>query len=174
SPDRVAAAVCQDPVGLVEGFNDRATFWAMFEPTVNLASEQGMTAVVEAAMENPLFLRNQRAGPFAARLAVDADFRAEVSSLAPGEYVAIIEQWDEQIWGAEGPFVSVPESFVATCDTPMLVLPGSDQFHPTATAERLCAEARGAMCLPVDCRADAERRATTDTIRDFLRAHSDR
>ncbi len=37
NPDRVSAAVCQDVVGLVPGVNTRATFFAMFEPTVELA-----------------------------------------------------------------------------------------------------------------------------------------
>src|SRR5215217_1855327 len=36
-PARVAGAVCQDPVGLAAGVNTRATFFAMFEPTIAMA-----------------------------------------------------------------------------------------------------------------------------------------
>src|ERR1019366_4362670 len=42
TPERVAAAVIQDPVGLVEGFNSRETFWAMFEGSVQAARKGGM------------------------------------------------------------------------------------------------------------------------------------
>jgi hypothetical protein len=64
NPDRVTAAVCQDPVGFSEGVNTRATFFAMFAPTVELATTQGMAAVVAAALDNPVFTANNVAGPF--------------------------------------------------------------------------------------------------------------
>jgi pimeloyl-ACP methyl ester carboxylesterase len=171
APDRVAAAVVQDPVGLAPGYNSRATFWAMFKPTVDLALSKGMSAVVEAAQRDAMFVRNHEAGPFAARIADDAGFRADVLALDPQRYVDIVTAWDEQLWGAEGPFVSVPESFVRTCPTPLLVLPGHDDFHPTATSERICAEAPNARCLDIECRSPAMIDATKATIREFLHAH---
>ncbi len=172
APERVAGAVVQDPVGLVEEFNSRQTFWAMFEGSVEAARKGGMQAVVDAALTNPLFVQNRDAGPFAARIATDPQFREEVLALDPEQYAAILESWDERMWGAEGPFMSVPESFVASCPVPLLVLPGSDQFHPTATAHRICREAPDARCLDVDCRTPAKLPATRAAIREFLRSNA--
>src|SRR5919109_3499434 len=110
NPDRVTAAVCQDVVGLVAGVNTRATFFAMFEPTLEAARRGGMAAVVAAALENPTFMANNAAGPFAARIASDERFRDEVLALDPAEYERIIRAYDEQLWGAHGAYMSVEES----------------------------------------------------------------
>ena len=82
--DRVSAAVCQDVVGLVPGVNTRATFFAMFAPTVDLACQEGMTAVVAAALANPTFMANNSAGPFATRIAADPAFRERCWRSTPG------------------------------------------------------------------------------------------
>lgn len=172
APARVAGAVCQDPVGLMEGVNTRATFFAMFQPTIDAARQGGMRAVVDAALQNPLFVRNNAAGPFAARIATDAAFRAQVLALDPVEYERIIRAYDDQLWGAHDPFMSVEASFIKECPAPLLILPGNDPFHPTAIAHRICQEAPNATCLDVDCRSEAKREATKQRIRAFLRAHA--
>jgi hypothetical protein len=142
----------------------------MSKPTVDLARAEGMQAVVDAAMENSMFMMNNKAGPFAGRIAVDEAFRNAVLALDPAEYERIVHAYDDNLWGKEGAFMSVPEEFVPTIETPMLILPGSDSFHPTATAERICREARNAVCLAVDCRAPENLEATKQRVREFLRA----
>jgi len=172
APERVSGAVCQDPVGLCEGVNTRDTFFAMFRPTIEAARSGGMQAVVDAALQNPLFVRNNAAGPFAARIAADAAFRDEVAALDPAAYERIIHDYDANLWGANDPFVSVEASFIAHCPAPLLILPGSDAFHPTAIAERICREAPRATCLDVDCRSADKIEETKGRIRQFLRAHA--
>lgn len=172
APSRVVSAVGQDPVGLFDGVNTRATFFKMFEPTIATSKGGGMRAVVESALENPLFVRNNAGGPFAARIAADPAFREEVRALDPGEYARIIRAYDDQIWGAHGAFMSVEESFVRGCPAPLLILPGTDEFHPTAIAERICAEAPQATCLEPDCRAPENVSGTRERILSFLREHS--
>lgn len=172
APDRVAAAVGQDPVGLFEGVNTRATFFKMFEPTIAASEGGGMRAVVEAALENPLFVRNNAAGPFAARIAADPEFRAAALALDPGEYARIIRAYDDQMWGAHGAFMSVEPSFVRACPAPLLILPGIDEFHPTPIAERICAEAPQATCLEPDCRTPEKIGQTREQILAFLRRWS--
>jgi pimeloyl-ACP methyl ester carboxylesterase len=174
NPGRVTAAVCQDVVGLVAGVNTRATFFAMFEPTVEAARRGGMAAVVAAALENPTFMANNTAGPFAARIASDERFRDEVLALDPTEYERIIRAYDDQMWGAHGAYMSVEEAFVRECLAPLLVLPGRDEFHPTELAQRLCREAPRATCLAPDCRSPEKIEATKETIRRFLREHTPR
>ncbi len=172
APDRVVAAVGQDPVGLFDGVNTRQTFFKMFEPTIAASREGGMRAVVESALENPIFVRNNVGGPFAARIAADLAFRDEALALDPGAYERIIRAYDDQMWGAHGAFMSVEESFIRTCPVPLLILPGTDEFHPTAIAERICMEAPNATCLAPDCRAPEKVIETREHILAFLRAAS--
>ncbi len=171
APERVAGAVGQDPVGFADGVNTRDTFFAMFKPTIDAARAGGMRAVVDAAVENPLFVRNNAAGPFAARIAADADFRERVLALPVDEYEKLIRAYDDQMWGAQQPFMSVEESFVARVPAPLLILPGSDPFHPTPISHRICREAPRATCLDVDCRSSEKIGATKQTIRAFLSEH---
>lgn len=172
APERTVAAVGQDPVGYFAGVNTPATFYAMMEPTVTLAQESGMQAVVEAAQRLPLFVMNNAAGPFAARIAADPAFRAAVLALTPAEYEQIIRAYNEQMWGAHVPYMSVEASFVRTCPTPLLILPGRDEFHPTPLAQQLCREAPHATCLAPECRDPENLDNTKARIRTFLREHA--
>lgn len=172
APERVAAAVGQDPVGRAEGVNTRETFFAMFRPTIETARAGGMQAVVDAAIANPLFVVNNAGGPFAARIAVDAPFRDEVLATPVDTYERIIRDYDEQLWGANDPFVSVDEAAVRALPVPMLILPGNDPFHPTAVSHRIAAEAPDARCLDIDCRTGEKLEATRTAVRSFLRTHA--
>lgn len=168
APGRITAGVGQDPVGL-DATNSTDTFMEMFRPTLALAREGGTAAVIEAALANPVFMANNAAGPFARRLHDDAAFRAEVEGLGAEGYAALIEAFADGIWPDRAPYFSVDEADVRACATPLLILPGSDPFHPTGVAERICREAPDARCLPVDCRAEANLAETVDGIRRFLR-----
>ena len=171
APDRVAAAVGQDPVGFADGVNSRETFFAMFKPTIELARSGGMAAVVESAVANPLFVANNAGGPFAARIAADVSFRAEVLALPAADYERMMVDYDASLWAAHLPFASVDEAFVRQCPAPLLILPGNDPFHPTAISQRICREAPNATCLDVDCRSAAKLEATKQRVREFLREH---
>ncbi len=173
APHRVVGAVGQDPVGLMAGVNTRATFFRMFEPTIAASRDGGMRAVVEAALADPLFVRNNAGGPFAARIADDPQFRDEALACDPGEYERIIRAYDDQMWGAHGAFMSVEEEFVSQCPVPLLILPGTDEFHPTEIARRICREAPQATCLDPDCRSPEKIAETKGCIREFLRTHRD-
>lgn len=168
APGRITAGVGQDPVGL-DATNSTDTFMEMFKPTLALAREGGTAAVIEAALANPVFMANNAAGPFARRLHDDAAFRAEVEGLGAEGYAALIEAFADGIWPDRAPYFSVDEADVRACATPLLILPGSDPFHPTGVAERICREAPDARCLPVDCRAEANLAETVAEIRRFLR-----
>ncbi|GAC1488449.1 MAG: alpha/beta hydrolase [Candidatus Limnocylindrales bacterium] len=71
-----------------------------------------------------------------------------------------------------GEFVfSVTRDFVRTCNVPMLVLPGSDAFHPPATAEEIARLAPHAELVERWRPADIGREAMVALVRDFLWAH---
>lgn len=172
APEMVAAGAGQDPVGFAEGVNTRDTFFAMFLPTIEAARSGGMQAVVEAGLQDPLFVANNAAGPFAARIAADPAFREQVLALPVDRYEQIIRDYDDSIWGCHQPFMSVEESFVSRCPVPLLIVPGSDPFHPTAISHRICREAPRATCLDVDCRSPEKIESTKRRLREFFHEHS--
>jgi pimeloyl-ACP methyl ester carboxylesterase len=171
APQRISAGVGQDPVGLNET-NSLDVFMAMFQPTIDLARSEGTAAVVQRALVNPIFILNNEAGPYGHRLKADADFRAEIEALSAEQYVAHVEAFASGMWPDAPPYFTVSEEWMATCDTPLMILPGSDHFHPTGIAERICRETKQATCLDVDCRSDAKLSDTIETVRAFLKQHT--
>jgi pimeloyl-ACP methyl ester carboxylesterase len=170
APDRISAAVCQDPVGLDET-NELGTFYRMFDETMRLARAEGLEAVIDAAVANPLFVANNGAGPFAPLLAADPAARAELREMGRERYIALVVEFRDGIWPPEPPYFTVSAEWMRSCPVPLLVLPGRDEFHPTGVAERICREAPDARCLPVDCREPAHLAATVAEVKRFLQEH---
>ena len=123
-------------------------------------------------MANPTFMANNAAGPFARRIHDDADFRAEMGAMSAEAYVSLIEAYADAIWPDRPPYFSVDEAFVRACETPLLILPGSDPFHPTSIAEQICRDARNARCLDVDCRSETKLAGTIEEVGNFLKEHT--
>ena len=171
APDRISGAVGQDPVGL-DHTNSRATFTAMFEPTLALARDEGVEAVMHEAIRNPVFVLHNEGGPFAQRVGQDPAFRGQLREMSSDEYVALVDAFADAIWPDSPPYFTVGEEWLRGCPAPLLILPGSDDFHPTGVSEKICADAPDARCLDVDCRSPAKRDATAATIRAFLREHA--
>ena len=170
-PDRVSAAVGQDPVGL-DHTNSPDVFYRMFHETMRLARAEGMEAVVNAAMENPTFVMNNAAGPFARRIHDDPAFRQEVIDMGRERYILLITAFRDGIWPQNPPYFTVSEDWMRTCPAPLLVLPGNDPFHPTSVGEQICREAPNARCLDVDARSEEKLPGTIETLREFLRTNT--
>ena len=171
APERITAGVGQDPVGL-NHTNSVETFMDMFRPTLALARGDGVGSVIDAAMANPTFMANNAAGPFARRIHDDAEFREEIGGMGGETYASLIEAYADAIWPDRPPYFSVDEEFVRACETPLLILPGSDAFHPTSIAEQICRDARNAHCLDVDCRSEEKLAGTIEAVRSFLKEHT--
>ncbi|MGH2588192.1 MAG: alpha/beta fold hydrolase, partial [Dehalococcoidia bacterium] len=171
APERIGAVVCQNPVGLDES-NTLGTFFATFDETMRLARAEGMEAVVRAAEENPLFVVNNGAGPFSQRIHDDPAFREEIRRMPVERYVALIVRFRDGMWPDNPPFFTVSEEWMARCPTPMLVMPGSDPFHPTAISELICRTVPRARCLDADCRSPEKLEATVAAVRAFLLEHT--
>ena len=171
APERIAAVVCQDPVGL-DGTNALGTFFGMFDETMRLARAEGMDAVVRAAQENPVFAANYAAGPFAQRIHDDPAFREQIRGMTVESYVALIVRFRDGIWPDCPPFFTVSAEWMARCPAPLLALPGSGPFHLTAIARLICRIAPRARCLDVDCRSLAKLRSTVVSVRAFFPEHT--
>jgi pimeloyl-ACP methyl ester carboxylesterase len=170
-PGRIAAAVCQKPVGRDES-NSMETFTAMFQPTIALARESGMEAVVASAVEKPIFNRNNAAGPWALRLKNDADFRKEFSALPVGEYERIVTAYSDGLWPDGNTYFSVPDAWLPECRSPLLILPGADRFHPTEAARRLALTVAHGVCLEPDWHYPENIFSTYEAAKQFLRQHT--
>lgn len=170
APERITAGVGQDPVGLDDS-NSIGVFTAMFAPTIALARESGVGAVIEAARRDPMFVSNNAAGPFAARLNQDAAFRDEIGKLTTAQYIDLVQRFSDGLWPHGSAYFSVPESWLQTCQVPLLILPGNDPFHPAGISQRICREAPLAECLEPDCRSAARLPATIERVRAFLLAN---
>jgi pimeloyl-ACP methyl ester carboxylesterase len=127
APDRVTAAVLQNPIGLSNG--NRPQFFGMFD---EWADDMRRT-------------HSELEGPAAAA------FR-------------------ERMFGGDFVF-TVSREFVRTCRTPLLVMPGGDDFHPRAVAEEIVSLAPDATLLS-PWGGDEHRGNTLDRVRDFLVAHT--
>ena len=170
APERISAAVTQDPVGLDES-NSIDVFYKMFHETVRLARAEGIEAVAEAAMKDPLFVMNNAAGPFSALLNASERAREELVDMGRERYIALITEFRDGIWPWNPPYFTVSEEWMRACETPMLVLPGRDAFHPTGVAQQICREAPNAECLAPDCREPENLEATVEAVRGFLKAN---
>lgn len=81
-----------------------------------------------------------------------------------------LERFRENMFGGDFVF-SVDRDFVRQCPVPLLVLPGNDEFHPTAVAEEIAALAPHAELL-TDWAGEANKPKTAQRVRDFLLAHT--
>ena len=71
-----------------------------------------------------------------------------------------------------GDFVfNVSREFVRSCETPMLILCGSDDYHPTETSKEIAALARNAELVETWKTAESLP-AAVKRVREFLRSHT--
>ncbi|HEY8764171.1 MAG TPA: alpha/beta hydrolase [Solirubrobacteraceae bacterium] len=82
-----------------------------------------------------------------------------------------VEQFGTRMWDGEF-VVSVSRGFISSCSTPMLVLPGIDDHHPTETGRELAALApRGEVFEPWKDTPEHTARGV-EVVRQFLVAHT--
>ena len=125
-PERVTAAVLQNPIGRTDG--NRDAFFRMVDEWI--AEMRGTHRELDDQ--------------------VAARFRANMFG---GEFV-----------------FTVSEEFVGSCQTPLLVMPGSDNFHPREVAERITELAPKGLFL--DPWGGDQRADTLREVRDFLVANT--
>lgn len=131
--------------------------------------EQAPQRVVAAVLEQPVGVTGDNAALYEAmwrgwgdqlvRRRVDVD-------------AAQVEAFGTRMF--EGDFVlSVSRDFVRNCAAPLLVLPGVDQYHPTATGREIAELARDVRL--VEPWKDPEHVGpATAAVREFLEAHTPR
>jgi pimeloyl-ACP methyl ester carboxylesterase len=131
--------------------------------------EQASARVVTAVLEQPVGVTGDNAPLYEAMWRGWGDQllrrRADVDA-------AQVEAFGTRMF--EGDFVlSVSRGFVRNCTAPLLVLPGVDRYHPTATGREIAGLARDARL--VEPWKDPEHVGpATAAVREFLEAHTPR
>ncbi|MGH7814244.1 MAG: alpha/beta fold hydrolase [Candidatus Binataceae bacterium] len=126
APDRVSAAVLQNPIGLSP--RNRELFRAMFDGWAE-------------------------------------DLRGKRPNLPSAAFAS----FRERMYGGDFVF-NVSRDFVRSCHTPMLILCGSDDYHPTEISKEIAALAPNAE-LAENWKTPGAIPATVKRVREFLLAH---
>jgi pimeloyl-ACP methyl ester carboxylesterase len=124
----------------------------------------GATAIV---LQNPIGLTQANRPQF---YAMFDDWVDEMRTTHPELDDATATAFRERMFGGEFVF-TVDRAFVRSCETPLLVLPGDDDFHPRSVAEEIVALAPDAQLL-APWGGDEHRSNTLHRVADFLIAHT--
>jgi pimeloyl-ACP methyl ester carboxylesterase len=130
--------------------------------------EQAPTRVVAAVLEQPIGIVDGNAPLF------ETMWRTWGTALVearPDIDAATVEAFGTRMWAGDF-VVSVPKDFVASIATPMLVLPGVDDHHPTATGREIAALAPGAEVLEPWKDTPETVANAVEEIRRFLVGHT--
>jgi pimeloyl-ACP methyl ester carboxylesterase len=123
--------------------------------------------VTAAVLQNPIGLAADNRPKFDAMFDEWADAmrstHAELDDPAAASF-------RERMFGGDFVF-TVDRDFVRSCPTPLLVMPGGDDFHPRAVAEEIVALAPDAV-LVSPWGGDEHRGNTLRRVADFLGAHT--
>ncbi|MEV5107874.1 alpha/beta fold hydrolase [Streptomyces massasporeus] len=175
APERVRSIVAQEPAGRGAD-NTLADFFGLFDATMRLVraaafddpETEGLGAVFEAAARDGVFARNLEAGPFAARLHGDEDFRKEMLTFRREKYITLLVRFRDAMFPDGRAHFSVPDEWIGTLSAPLLVLAGDSTRQPRGLAERIAAEAPEAAVLAPGFDAPARREETVASIVEFL------
>jgi pimeloyl-ACP methyl ester carboxylesterase len=127
APDRVTAAVLQNPIGLTA--DNRPKFFAMFD-----------------------------------------EWAGEMRSTHPEVDDEGAAAFRDRMFGGDFVF-TVDRDFVLSCQIPLMVMPGGDDFHPRAVAEEVVALAPDSVLL-TPWGGDEHRGNTLLRVAEFLGAHT--
>lgn len=131
--------------------------------------EQAPTRVAAAVLEQPVGMTAENRPLYEQMWRSWGDRLSSRPDLNPDE----IEAFGRAMW--HGDFVlSVSRDFVRSCRTPLLVLPGTDRYHPTAAGHEIAELAQVAQVI--EPWNDSQEHATSAAagVREFLLNHSPR
>jgi len=119
-------------------------------------------------LQNPIGLANGNRQVF---FGMVEDWTRELQTARPGVDAAALAGIAPRMFAGEFVF-SVSRDFVRACTTPLLVLPGNDDFHPTATAREIAGLAPSAEYLDLGWREAQSLPGTVERVRTFLKQHT--
>lgn len=82
-----------------------------------------------------------------------------------------IARFGTRMWEPNDFVVSVSREFVQDCTTPLLVLPGTDRYHPTATGREIATLSPAARLVEPWNDSEEHVEETIEVVREFLERH---
>ena len=128
--------------------------------------ERAPERVASAVLQNPIGLHDNREAFFE----MFDNWAAAMQDEGRGADPAVFARFRQSMYGGDFTF-NVTRDFVRRCTTPILVLAGSDLYHPAPISEEIAALAPDAELLHKWKEADAVP-AAVDRVRGFLRDHT--
>ncbi len=125
------------------------------------------TRISAAVLQNPIGLSPRNRDLFFAM------FDGWAQALKPNHPKlddAALRQFRDRMYGTDFVF-NVSRDFVRSCKTPMLILCGADDYHPTETSKEIAALAPNGE-LVENWKTPDVIAATVKRVREFLRAHT--
>ncbi len=98
-------------------------------------------------------------------------WRDELATQHPEADDAAFESLFADLFGGDQLLWSVPDEALASIGTPLLVLRGNDQFHPSIASERLAADAPNATLIH-DWKPEEHQPAARRAVDDFVAIHA--
>jgi len=131
--------------------------------------EQAPRRVRAAVLEQPVGITEENRPLYEQMWRSWGDRLSSRPDLNPDE----IEEFGQTMW--RGDFVlSVSRDFVRSCSTPLLVLPGTDRYHPTAAGREIADLAPAAQVIEPWNDTQEHAISAAAAVREFLLGHSPR
>lgn len=129
--------------------------------------EQAPTRVMAAVLEQPVGITDGN------RPLYEQMWRSWASGLSARRDLSAeeIEEFGNRMWRDDF-VVSVSRHFVAECSTPLLVLPGTDRYHPQATGRDIAALAPSGQIHEPWNDSPQHVLQAAEAIRSFLQTHT--
>lgn len=124
--------------------------------------------ITSAVLQNPIGLANGNRHVF---FGMVQDWASELRGARPDVDEEKLGRLAGRMFGGDFVF-SVSRDFVKSCPTPLLVLPGNDDFHPTATAREIAELGRKVEYVELGWREPRNLPLTVERVRAFLRRNT--
>lgn len=131
--------------------------------------EKAPERVVAGVLEQPIGVEEGNAALFAE---LQRSWAEEVVAASPELEMSAVTRFLAEMW-QDGFVVSVKPEVVSECPSPLLVLPGVDEFHPTHVGHEIAAMAPDAQLVEPWKDTPEHVAIATEAVRHFLLAHLD-
>ncbi|MGH9097741.1 MAG: alpha/beta fold hydrolase, partial [Acidimicrobiales bacterium] len=129
--------------------------------------QQAPARVAAGVLEQPIGIQDDNAHLFEAMW---RSWGADLAERRSDIDVDRVEAFGTRMW--DGDFVvSVSRDFVRSCPTPLLVLPGTDQYHPTATGREIADLAPPGEVVEPWNDSSGHQEGATRAVRRFFQSH---
>ena len=121
--------------------------------------------IISAVLEQPIGQDTDNEGLFEQQW---RSWGKDLMEHRPDIDMALLEAFGSRMWAGRDFVLSVSREFVQSCQTPLLVLPGDDQFHLLSTAREIATLAPRAEIIDSWSETPEDLAGAVESVRKFL------